>query len=192
MKWGCFANWGTVPELPTNQSETKELSDRQGRITCIGSSYTAIRKECRNWPMLGFSRSLKAVGIFAGVLAFFMVITFFSFRHSLLLWAVVFSVLLPVTFWFRAGFKRWCTASLLIALTLAISPIDIVIMRRDKPSLSLLPVSYGDVCHPGTACFGCVVLANPPRKVLVLSYQHSEQETSAVFRELSQSGHFTP
>ena len=133
----------------------------------------------------GFSRSLKAVGIFAGVLAFFIVASFFSFRHSLLLWAVVFSLLLPVAFWFRAGFKRWCAASLLIALALATSPIDIVIMRRDKPSLSLLPVSYGHVCHPGTACYGCVVLANPPRKPLVLSYNTLSRKTSAVFRELS-------
>ena len=120
--------------------------------------------------MLGFSRSLKAVGIFAGVLAFFIVVSFFSFRHSLVLWAIVFSLLLPVAFWFRVGFKRWCATSLLIALALAISPIDIVIVRRDKPSLSLLLVSHGDVCHRETACYGCVVLANPPRKALVLTY----------------------
>jgi hypothetical protein len=120
--------------------------------------------------MLGFPRSLKAVGIVAGVLALLIVVSFFSFRHSLFLWAVVFSLLLPLAFWFRVGFEKWCAASLLIALALAISPIDIVIMRRDRPGLSLQPVSYGIVCQPETACYGCVVLANPPRKALVLSY----------------------
>jgi hypothetical protein len=120
--------------------------------------------------MPGLARFLTALGIAAGVLALFLVFIYFSFRHSLLLWAVVFLPLLPLSFWFRLGFKKWCVASLLIALALAISPIDIVIMRSDKTGLRLLPVSYGIACQPGTACYGCVVMANPPRKALVLWY----------------------
>jgi hypothetical protein len=120
--------------------------------------------------MPGFARTLKALGIVAGVLAIFLVLLYFSLRHSLVLWAVVFSLLLPLAFWFQLGFRNWCAASLLIALALAISPIDIVIMRLDKPGLRLLPVSYGIVCQPGTACYGCIVTANPPRKALALSY----------------------
>jgi hypothetical protein len=116
--------------------------------------------------MPGFARSLKALGIVAGVLALFLVL---PFRHSLLLWAVVFSLLLPLAFWFRLGFKKWCAASLLIALALAISPIDIGIMRLERPGVRLLPVSYGIACLPGTFCYGCLVV-NPPRKALVLSY----------------------
>ena len=121
--------------------------------------------------MSGLVRPLKALGIVAGVVALFLVLSiYFSFRHSLLLWALVFSLLLPSAFWFRLGFKKWCAASLLIAFALAISPIDVVIMRSDKPGVRLLPVTYGIACPSGTACLGCVVMANPPRKALVLSY----------------------
>ena len=121
--------------------------------------------------MSGFARPLKVLGIVAAVLALFLVISiYFSFRHSLVLWVVVFSPVLPLAFWFRLGLMKWCAASLLIAFALAISPIDIVIMRSDKSGVHLLPVNYGIGCQPGTACFGCVVMANPPRKALVFSY----------------------
>jgi hypothetical protein len=120
--------------------------------------------------MSGLAMSLKALGIVAGVPALCLLLCFFSGRQSLFLWAGMFSLLLPLAFWFQLGFKKWCAASLLIAFTLAISPIDIVIRRLDKPGLSLLPISHGDVCQPGTACYGCIIAPNPPWKALVLSY----------------------
>jgi hypothetical protein len=120
--------------------------------------------------MLGLAKSIKVLGIVAGVLAVFLVLISVSGRYALLLWAVVFSLLLPLAFWFRLGFKKCCTTSLIIALAMAISPIDIVIMRLERPGLRLLPISYGIVCEHGTACYGCIVPLNPPRKALVLSY----------------------
>ena len=117
-----------------------------------------------------FARSLKTLGVVGGVLALFPILFLFSERHSLLLWALLFSLLLPLAFWFQLGFKKWCVASLLIALALVISPIDIVIMRLERHGVRLLPISYGIVCRPGTVCYGCVVTANSPRKALVLSY----------------------
>jgi hypothetical protein len=120
--------------------------------------------------MDGFAGSLKTLGIVGGVLAFFLILGFLSGRHSLFLWAVLFSLLLPLAFWFRLGFKKWCVASLLIAFALAISPIDIVITRLERPGARLVLISYGIACQPGTVCYGCLVTANSPRKALVLSY----------------------
>jgi hypothetical protein len=119
--------------------------------------------------MLGLAKPLKVLGIIAGVLGLFLALYYFSERRSLLLWAAVFSLLLPLAFWLRRGFEKCCAAGLLIALALAISPIDIVIMRLEAPGLRLLPTSYGIVCQPGTFCYGCIV-HNPPRRALVLSY----------------------
>src|SRR5215469_1691183 len=95
-----------------------------------------------------FAKVLKALGIAIGVFAFFLLLAFFSDRRSLFLWAVVFSMLLPLAFWFRLGFKKWSAASLLIALALAASPVDIVILQQDRPGIRLLPVTYGIVCRP--------------------------------------------
>jgi hypothetical protein len=120
--------------------------------------------------MRRFGGTIKALGIVAGVFAFFLFLAYFSDRRSLFLWAVVFSTLLPLAFWFRLGFKRWCVASVLIAFGLAASPIDIVILKLDRPGVRLLPISYGIACQPETACYGCIISANPPRKALVLSY----------------------
>src|SRR5215831_16127081 len=61
--------------------------------------------------MPGFARTLKALGIVAGVLAIFLVLFYFPLRHSLVLWAVVFSLLLRLAFCFQPGFRNWCAAS---------------------------------------------------------------------------------
>ena len=120
--------------------------------------------------MRRFVRALQALGIVAGVFAFFLILEFFSGRRSLFLWAVAFSMLLPLAFWFRLGFKKWCVASLLVALALAASPLDIVILRLDRPGVRLLPISYGIACQPETACYGCIISAHPPKRALVLSF----------------------
>lgn len=117
-----------------------------------------------------FVKSLKAFGIIGGVLVLFVSLNLFSGRHSLFLWAASSSLLLPVAFWFRLGFKKWCVALLLVALGLAVSPIDITVTRLERPGLRLLPISYGIGCQPGTACYGCIVPANPAHKAIVLSY----------------------
>ena len=115
-------------------------------------------------------RTLKALGIIGGVFALFGSLNVFSGRHSLFLWAIFASLVLPLAFWFRLGFKKWCIFSLLIALGLTLSPIDITVMRLEKPGLRLLPISYGLGCQPGAACYGCIVPPNPARKAVVLSY----------------------
>src|SRR6516164_3298215 len=99
-------------------------------------------------------KSLKVLGIVGGVLVLFVFIGLFSGRHSLFFWAISSSILLPVAFWFRLGFKKWCVSLLFVALGLAVSPIDITIMRLETPGLRLLPISYGLGCQHGTACYG--------------------------------------
>ncbi|HSK43081.1 MAG TPA: hypothetical protein VLA83_04245, partial [Candidatus Binatia bacterium] len=78
--------------------------------------------------------------------------------------------LLPLAFWFRLGFRKWCIAFSVVGISLAISPIDFTIQYSGKKGLYLLPISYGIGCQPGTACYGCILPPNPPRKALVLSY----------------------
>ena len=120
--------------------------------------------------MASLTKALKGSGIIGGVLLVFLSLDLFSGRHSLFLWAISSSALLLVAFWFQLGFKKWCVCLLLVALGLAVSPVDITITRLEKPGLRLLPISYGYGCQPGTACYGCIVPPNPPRKALVLSY----------------------
>jgi hypothetical protein len=115
-------------------------------------------------------RSLKAFGIVAGVVVFFVAITTFSSRYSLFYWALLSVFFLPAAFWFRLGFKKWCIALSVIAVGLALSPIDFAIQKSDRRGLQLLPISYGFACMPDTACYGCIIPPNPPRKALVLSY----------------------
>ena len=117
-----------------------------------------------------FLKALKALGIILGVLTIFIVVSAFSGRESLFYWTILSSLLLPVTFCLRLGFKKWCASFLVIALGLAVSPIDIQVTRLQRPGVRLLPVSYGIGCEPGTACHGCIIPRNPPRKAVVISY----------------------
>src|SRR5215470_8625902 len=117
-----------------------------------------------------FVKCLRAFGIVAGVIVFFLVLSTFSGRHSLFFWAILSSLLLPVAFWFRMAFKKWCLSMLVVALGLSMSPVDITVMRLERPGLRLLPISYGIGCQPGTACYGCIVPPNPARKAVVISY----------------------
>src|SRR6476646_7257867 len=115
-------------------------------------------------------KPLKALGVVAGILASFLSISMFSSRYSLFLWLLLAAFLLPLAFWFRLGFKKLCIAFAIVAAGLAISPIDFTIQSSGKRGLQLLPISYGIGCKPGTACYGCIIPPNPPRKALVLSY----------------------
>ncbi|HZI58522.1 MAG TPA: hypothetical protein VFF39_17205, partial [Verrucomicrobiae bacterium] len=68
------------------------------------------------------------------------------------------------------GFVKWCVAFSVVAVSLAMSPIDLTIQHSGKRGLRLMPISYGFACEPDTACYGCIIPPNPPRKALVLAY----------------------
>jgi hypothetical protein len=116
------------------------------------------------------AKLLKTFGIVGGVAVLFFSLSLFSDRHSLYYWAVSSALILPVIFWLRLGFKKWCAGLLFIALGLAASPIDISVTRLARPGVRLLPISYGIGCEPGTACYGCIVPPYPARKAIVISY----------------------
>ena len=120
--------------------------------------------------MVFLAKLAKALGVVAGVLAIFLSISTFSSRYSLYLWFLLAVLFLPLAFWFQSGFVKWCVAFSVVAVSLAISPIDLTIQHSGKRSVGLLPISYGFACEPGTACYGCIIPPNPPRKALVLSY----------------------
>ncbi len=117
------------------------------------------------------AKTLLTVAIVPG---FLLLLSFFAMRFSLLLWALCSLLLLPIPVWFRLDFKKWCIRSLVIALVLAFSPIDIGIAHLGRPGLHFMRANHGLVhggrCPTGELCYGCFVDPWPAGVAVVISY----------------------
>lgn len=124
-----------------------------------------------------FHKSVKTVGIIAGIIFVTICLRCVATRMSILYLMFFAILLLSALLWKGWGLKFWFAGFVLIGLFLSLSPVDFVIMRG-KPGLQVKPISYGeDGCISGTICYGCIV-HNPPEKAIVL-YVGFRKETES-------------
>ena len=120
--------------------------------------------------MVFLARLAKALGVVAGVLAIFLSISTFSSRYSLYLWFLLAVFFLPLAFWFRSGFVKCCVAFSVVAVSLAISPIDFTIQHSGKEAFSYCQSAMALHVNLALPATGASFLQILPRKALVLSY----------------------
>ncbi|MEI7614314.1 MAG: hypothetical protein WCK63_15540 [Betaproteobacteria bacterium] len=111
-------------------------------------------------------KTLKAIGIAAGVFALFIALDSIAYRYALFYWLCISVVVLPALFLLNWKFRLSAIASAVVALALAVSPVDIA-FRSGKFGVQVLPTSRGFATLPGTIGYGCTV-RNHPLKALVI------------------------
>jgi hypothetical protein len=120
-------------------------------------------------------KAARTLTVTVGILAIFMAMTIVAFRHSLLYWAMLSLAVLPAIAWRGLALGRSCLAAIVVAVSLAASPIDIWIgplhtVQLSQPSLRVLPAMYGITCSEGVACYGCLRSFHDARHAVVICF----------------------
>jgi hypothetical protein len=113
-------------------------------------------------------KTLKAIGVAAGVFALFFALDSIAYRYSLFYWLCISVLVLPALFLLNWRFRLSAIAFVAVALALAVSPLDIA-FRSGKFGVQILPTSNGFATLPGTIGYGCTV-HNPPPKAIVVYF----------------------
>jgi hypothetical protein len=113
-----------------------------------------------------FIKILKAIGIVVGIMTLFTILDSLSARCSLFYWMCASVMMLPILFWKGWRFGVSAIFSTLIAVALAVSPVDFVFQRGNvgfiffrrvmalQPSLArLVMVAVFQIHHLMLACF---------------------------------------
>jgi ABC-type Fe3+-siderophore transport system permease subunit len=115
-------------------------------------------------------KSIQGFGIVLGILFSYVGLWRLTHRNSLMYIAVLALVALPVALWRSVRFKTVALVLAGLAVSAALSPIDVLVQKTGRMDVSLLPGHFGISCEPNTACFGCVVYRHAPTMAIVVSY----------------------
>jgi hypothetical protein len=111
-------------------------------------------------------KTMKAIGIAAGVFALFFVLDSIAYRYSLFYWLCISVVVLPALFLLNWRFRISAIGFAVVSLALTVSPVDVT-FRSGKFGVQVLPTSNGVATLPGTIGYGCTVHNPPPRAIVV-------------------------
>jgi hypothetical protein len=111
-------------------------------------------------------KTLKAIGIAAGAFALFFALDSIAYRYSLFYWLCISVVVLPALFLLNWRFRLSAIAFGVVALALAVSPVDIA-FRSGKFGVQVLSTSNGVATLPGTIGYGCTVRNHPPKAIVI-------------------------
>ena len=113
-------------------------------------------------------KAIKVIGIVLAVIAVFAILDMFSYRYSLFYWMCGSLLILPLLFLRGRHFWLGFVSSGLLAVGLALSPIDIVVaIQGGQHGVRVLPTSYGAATLHGTVGYGCTVHGPPPRALVI-------------------------
>jgi hypothetical protein len=113
-----------------------------------------------------FIKTLKAIGIAVSVFALFFALDSIAYRYSLFYWLCISVVVLPTIFLLNWRFRLSAIACAVVALALAVCPVDIA-FRSGKFGVQVLPTSSGFATLPGTIGYGCTVRNYPAKAIVV-------------------------
>jgi hypothetical protein len=164
---GCGIKIGT-PKAAVDEAE-KQLAS--GPLESLRQLRLPRREmPASEHPGMDFlTRCLHTFGVLVGVLLACGIIALWSQRISLLYLAIPAALALAIAYWCRVQAQPLAAAFFALAVTCAVSPVDLEFRTMADAGIQVLPYSYGYRCVPGTLCRGCVVPRHAAQYAMVVS-----------------------